>query len=65
MKRSIIALTILVAMATPSVSEAVIIQAGFDLFRTETAQFNFGSGLGMVDFEGVPLGSFDFGAPVL
>lgn len=63
MRKLFISLGLVVAVAvsaTPGISQAdYIIEPGFDLFKTVTANINL-PGLGIVPFQGVPLVSYDF-----
>ena len=51
-------------VAAGKTSADLIVADGFSLFQTQSAVFNFGGPLGFQDFEGVPLGTFDFGGSV-
>jgi hypothetical protein len=52
-------------LVLPSMSQASsIVEEGWDLFHTVYAEYNFGGPIGTVEFEGVPLGSFDFGGSI-
>ncbi len=41
-----------------------VVAEGWDLFKTDSAQFDFGGPIGFQEFEGVPLGTFDFGGTI-
>ncbi len=64
MRKLLTSLGLVVAVAvsaTPGISQAdYIIEPGFDLFKTDSANINL-PGLGIVPFQGVPLVSYDFG----
>lgn len=66
MQKLLINLGLVVAvalLAMPGISQAdYVVAPGFDLFKTDTAYLNLGSG--PIPFEGVPLGTHDFGGLV-